>query len=77
MSTYEKHRYRHEKRLKKPVVKTAELLSGLIISPGEARKLLGVESSHFTDEELAYQIHELTQFAMDLLKNTNLPEKQL
>lgn len=47
---------------------TAQLTEGLIISTGEARKILGATAKHLTDDELAKQILVLSDLAHDLLK---------
>jgi hypothetical protein len=48
---------------------TAEqLASGLIISIGEARKIMGAEASELGDNQLAHLILELSELAHELLK---------
>lgn len=56
----------------KPVKEaTAEqLASGLIISVGEARKIMGAEADELGDNELAYLILELSDLASELLKTS-------
>lgn len=48
------------------------LSSSLIISIGEARKILGVDAKGQTDDEIAKEILELTDLAQILLNTSNL-----
>jgi len=49
----------------------AQLANGLIISVGEARKILGADSNGRSDDEIAVIILELTQLGQELL-NTSI-----
>lgn len=55
----------------------SELASGLIISVGEARKLLGKHAQNMSDDEIAMLILELHEIAPSLLKMSNSLFKQL
>lgn len=46
----------------------AQLAEGMIISVGEARKLLGAEATNLSDDEIAVFILEFSDMAQDLLK---------
>lgn len=48
----------------------ARLTAGLIISPKEARKILGNEFDSVSDDELADLIFELTSLAQEFFKQT-------
>lgn len=63
------------KRRDKPTAK--ELVEGLIISTGEARKLLAKEAEHMSDDEVAVLVLELHEIAPSLLKMSNSKDKQL
>jgi hypothetical protein len=45
----------------------AQLTGGLIISVGEARKVIGEDAKGLTDDELIMKIYELTELAQKLL----------
>ena len=60
-----------------PSIDTTNLSSSLIISVGEARKLLGVDANGLTDDELAQAILEMTDLAQKLLNTSFLPKKTL
>lgn len=47
----------------------------LIISVGEARKILGVDAMGRSDDEIARDIMELTDLAQKLLNTSILPNK--
>lgn len=55
----------------------SQLASGLVISIGEARKILGTDAKQYTDDELTLHIFEMTQLAQYLLNTSNLLNKQL
>jgi hypothetical protein len=48
----------------------AQLADSLIISVGEARKILGTEANGLSDEELVVTIYELSELAQAMLKAT-------
>ncbi|MFZ2545066.1 MAG: hypothetical protein WAW80_03760 [Candidatus Saccharimonadales bacterium] len=47
-----------------------ELSKGLVISVGEARKLLGTDAKEHSDNQIIEQIHRLTELAYAILKST-------
>lgn len=51
------------------------LSSSLIITVGEARKILGAEAKGRSDDEIAKDIMELNEFAQLLLNTRLLPRK--
>ncbi len=51
---------------------TAQQLKGLIISIGEARKLLGADAKDLTDEDIAQQVLLLNEYAVHILKTLAL-----
>ncbi len=53
------------------------LSSSLIISVGEARKILGVDAKGRSDDEITEDIMALTDLAQKLLNISNLPKKKL
>lgn len=60
---------------KKPTA--AELVAGLIISVGEARKLLGVDAQELTDDDIALLVLSLADLAPELINTSILSGKQL
>ncbi len=50
-----------------------QFLNNLIISVGEARKILGKDDSSLADEQISRYILELTQIAQELLNTSILP----
>lgn len=56
---------------------TAQIVAGLIISVGEARKLLGVDAKGLTDDDIAQFVISLTDIAPELLNTSILLRKQL
>lgn len=60
-----------------PSQTTINLSSSLLISVGEARKILGVDAKGRTDDEIAKDILELTDLAQKLLNTSILPIKTL
>lgn len=54
---------------RKKRLSAAQLASGLIISVGEARKLLGEKSKDYSDDELAYIILDMHELARELILN--------
>jgi hypothetical protein len=50
-------------------------VSNLIISVGEARKIIGVDAKGRTDDEVAKEVLELTDLAQKLLNTSILPNK--
>lgn len=64
-----------KKSQKKPTA--AELVAGLIISVGEARKLLGVEAQELTDDDVALLVLSLADLAPELINTSILSGKQL
>jgi hypothetical protein len=59
----------------KNALPTLSLTSSLIISVGEARKVLGVDAKGRTDDEIAKEVLELTDLAQKLLNTSILPKK--
>lgn len=58
--------------LSKPKQPTAaQLAGGLIISVGEARKVLGGDAKDLSDDEVIVMIYELSEIAQTLLKNSS------
>jgi hypothetical protein len=55
------------KRNKEPTVE--QLASGLIISVGEARKMLGADSKELDDMQVARMILDLSDIAYELLQS--------
>jgi hypothetical protein len=55
----------------------AQIVSGLIISVGEARKLLGKDARGLTDDDIALYVMSLTEIAPELLNASILLRKQL
>jgi len=53
----------------------AQLAGGLIISVGEARKLLGADAKELSDDEIVALIYELSEIAQTLL-NTALSSNE-
>lgn len=45
-----------------------DINSSLIISVGEARKLLGIDGQVMSDEELSAQIAQLQELAIEVIK---------
>lgn len=58
-------------RKKRESPTAAELAEGLIISVGEARKLLGKDAQNMSDDEVALLVLELHEVAPTLLKLSN------
>lgn len=56
---------------------TAKQLDGLIISVGEARKLLGASANHLTDMQVALEVLFLTEYAINITKYQKMQEKAL
>ena len=56
---------------------TAKQLDGLIISVGEARKLLGASANNLTDMQVALEVLTLTEYAINITKYQKLQEKAL
>lgn len=54
-----------------------QLGASLIISVGEARKILGVDAKGRTDDEIAQEVLELTDLAQKLLNTSFLPNKKV
>lgn len=48
----------------------AQLAGGLIISVGEARKILGADAKNLSDEEIIQEVYLLNDAIMSLLKLT-------
>ena len=55
----------------------SSLSSSLIISVGEARKILGVDANGRTDDEIAQEILEMSKLAQILLNTSFLPIKTI
>lgn len=55
----------------------AKQLEGLIISVGEARKLLGESANNLTDNDVALQVLALTEYAINITKYQKLQAKPL
>jgi hypothetical protein len=60
-----------------PSLTISNLSSSLIISVGEARKILGVDAKGRSDDEVAKEVLELTDLAQKLLNTSILPKKTL
>ena len=54
-----------------------DLSSSLIITVGEARKILGADANNRTDEQIAKEIIELNELAHILLNTSFLPKKTI
>lgn len=55
----------------------AQLASTLIISAGEARKILGADAKDMTDEEITLFVIQLQEIARMLIFTSISPKKQL
>lgn len=55
----------------------AQLASMLIISAGEARKILGADAKDMTEEDIVLLIVQLQEIARMLIYTSISPEKQL
>lgn len=55
----------------------AQLVSGLIISVGEARKLLGSDAKELTDDDIALLTISMAGIAPSLLELSTMQRKQL
>lgn len=55
----------------------AQIVAGLIISVGEARKLLGTDARGLSDDEIALLVVSLADVAPELLHISILSGKQL